>query len=132
MPAPSTLQVRGDLGTLCPRGRYSLVEAVEQVSAAIARCRELGVPMLLVDVTGLVDLPVPTLVDRFLMVEDWAQEAQGMVIVAMVVDENYIHPRKFGVKVAHQFGLVCDVCSTEEEAVAWLAATAAGVGRSAG
>lgn len=124
MPAPSTLQVRGDLGTLRPRGRYSLVEAVEQVSAAIARCRELGVPMLLVDVTGLVDLPVPTLVDRFLMVEDWAQEAKGTVVVAMMIAPEYIHPRKFGVKVALQFGLICDVCSSEEEALAWLAATA--------
>jgi hypothetical protein len=85
-----------------------------------------------VDATGLVDLPVPTLVDRFLMVEDWAQEAKGTVIVAMVVHDAYIHPRKFGVKVALQFGLVCEVYSTEEEAASWLAATAANVGRGTG
>ena len=132
MPASELLQVQGGLGTLRPHGRYSLVEAVELVSAAIARCRESGVPMLLVDATGFVDLPVPTLVDRFLMVEDWAQVAQGTVIVAMVAPDAYIHPRKFGVKVALQFGLVCDVYSTEEEAVAWLVATAANAGRGAG
>ena len=76
--------------------------------------------MLLVDANGFVDLPFPTLVDRFLMVEDWAQEANGMVMVAMVAPEPYIHPRKFGVKVAQQFGLTCDVYSSEEEALAWL------------
>ena len=35
--------------------------------------------MLLVDATGLVDLPVPSLADRFLMIEDWASEAAGTV-----------------------------------------------------
>lgn len=132
MPAPDTLHVQGDLASFRPRGRCTLVEAVDRISAAIARCRELGVPMLLVDATGFVELPVPTLVDRFLMAEDWAQEAQGTVIVAMVVHEPYIHPRKFGVKVARQFGLICEVVATEQEAVTWLAATAAGVDRDAG
>ncbi len=46
------------------------------------------------------------------------------LVVAMMIAPEYIHPRKFGVKVALQFGLICDVCSSEEEALAWLAATA--------
>ena len=52
------------------------MEAVDLVSRAISNCRKQGVNKLLIDVTGLVDLPIPTLVDRFLMVEDWAQEAK--------------------------------------------------------
>lgn len=79
--------------------------------------------MLLVDATGFTDLPVPTLVDRFLMVEDWAQEANGTVLVSLVVAPKYIHPNKFGVKVALQFGLVCDVAASETEALEWLLAT---------
>ncbi len=80
--------------------------------------------MLLVDATGFIDLPIPSLVDRFLMVEDWAQESKGTVVVAMIAPPDYIHPRKFGVKVALQFGLICDVYVSEEEASAWLLETA--------
>jgi hypothetical protein len=97
---------------------------VDLVSGAIAHCRGNGIRMLLVDTTGLVGLPIPTLLDRFLMMEDWAEQAMGTVVVAMVARPEYIHARKFGVKVALEFGLVCDVCTSEADAVAWLDATA--------
>lgn len=129
MPTIESLEFRNGLGTFRPCGRYSLVEAVDLVSQAIAHCRKRSVSMLLVDATGLLDLPVPTLVDRFLMVEDWANEAKGTVIVAMVAPVDYIHPRKFGVKVALQFGLICDVYPSEEEASAWLSETSRNVAR---
>ena len=102
------------------RGRFSLVEAVGLVSRAISNCRKQSVNNLLIDVTGLVDLPIPTLVDRFLMVEDWAQEAKGTVTVVLVAPPEYIHPRKFGVKVALHFGLICDVYTSGEAASKWL------------
>ena len=125
MPALESLEFHNGLCTFRPRGSYSLVDAVDLVSSAIANCREQSVRMLLVDATGLVDLAVPTLVDRFLMMEDWAHESEGKVVVALVVPAEYIHPRKFGVKLAQQFGLICDVYSSEEEAAAWLSETAA-------
>jgi len=114
------MEVRNGLCKYRPRGTYSLVGAVELISRAIAHCRESGVTRLLIDVTGLEDVPVPTLVDRFLMVEDWAQEAKGRVIVVLVASPEYIHPRKFGVKVAAHFGLICDVYTSEEAASKWL------------
>jgi len=120
MPANENMEFHDGRCTFRPRGRYSLVDAVDLVSNAIAQCRERGVTMLLVDATGLVDLPIPTLVDRFLMVEDWAQEAEGTVIAAMVLPAEYRHPGKFGVKVALRFGLICDVYTSEQEASAWL------------
>jgi hypothetical protein len=123
MPALESLTFDNGRGTFRPHGRYSLVDAVDLVSRAIAHCRECGVSTLLVDATGFVDLPMPTLVDRFLMVEDWASEAEGTVIVAMVAPVEYIHPHKFGVKVALGFGLICDVYSSEDEASAWLVET---------
>jgi hypothetical protein len=119
-----SLEMHQGMCTYRPRGNYSLVEAVDLVSRAIAYCRDRGVDKLLIDVTGLVDLPIPTLVDRFLMVEDWAQEAKGMVAVAMVASPEYILPRKFGVKVASHFGLVCDVYTSEEDASKWLSESA--------
>jgi hypothetical protein len=125
MPALASLEFHNGLCTFCPRGSCALVEAVDLVSNAIAHCRKQGVSMLLVDATGLVELSVPTLTDRFLMMEGWAHEAEGKVIVALVIPSEYIHPRKFGVTVALHFGLICDVHSSEEEASAWLLETAA-------
>jgi hypothetical protein len=113
-------------------GRHSLVEAVDHISRAIAECRRTGGTQLLVDVTGIEDIPVPTLVDRFLMVEDWAQAAQSMVVVAMVAHSRYIHPRKFGVTVAAHLGLTCDVYTSEEAATKWLRAADIPAGRAAG
>jgi hypothetical protein len=132
MSTVESLAVRSGIGTCRPRGRHSLVEAVDLVSRAIAQCRAHGVDKLLVDSTGLVDLPVPTLLERFLMVEDWAQVANGTVAVAMVALPEYIHPRKFGVKVAEHFGLVCNVHTSEEDALAWLADAASTAGSPGG
>jgi hypothetical protein len=114
------MEFRSGLCCFRPRGRHSLVGAVELVSDAISTCRTRGVPRLLVDVTGLTDLPIPSLIDRFLMVEDWAQEAKGLVVVAMVAHPEYIHPKKFGVKAALHLGLVCDVFTDEAPAIDWL------------
>ena len=119
MQIPAPPEISNGLCTYRPRGKHSLVEAVALVSNAISYCRERGVSRHLIDVTGLTDLPIPTLVDRFLMVEEWAQVANGTTVVAMVGPSEYIHPQKFGVEVALHFGLICDVFSSEEEASKW-------------
>jgi hypothetical protein len=122
------IEVRDGLCIYRPRGRYSLVEAVDLISRAISHCRDRGVPKLLIDVTGIEELPIPTLVDRFLMVEDWAQAAKSTVVVALVAPSRYLHPRKFGVTVALHFGLVCDVYTSEEAASKWLRESATPTG----
>lgn len=73
------MEIKDGLCKYRPLGRYSLVDAFELISRAISMCRARGIARLLVDVTGLTDIPIPTLVDRFLMVEDWAQESKGVV-----------------------------------------------------
>jgi hypothetical protein len=78
------------------------------------------VSRLLVNATELVGVPVPTLVDRFLMAEQWAHEGRGVVMVALVVPAEYIHPKKFGVRVATDLGLVSDVYTSETDALKWL------------
>jgi hypothetical protein len=119
------LEISDGLCTFRPQGKHSLPEAVALISAAISYCRDRGVQKLLVNTTGLADVPIPTLVDRFLMVEDWAQAASGTVMVAMVASPEYIHPEKFGVKVALDLGLICDVYTAEDEALKWLQESAA-------
>ena len=96
------------------------MDGVDLVSRAIAHCRDRRIDQLLINVMGLGDVPIPTLVDRFLMVEDWANASQRLVTVVMVASPEYIHPHKFGVKVAAHFGLVVDAFTTEEEAREWL------------
>ena len=101
-------------------GECSLVEAVDHISRAIAYWRDQRADKLLIDAIGVEGVPIPSLVDRFLMVEEWAQKAKGMVVVVLVVRAEYIHPEKFGVKVAAEFGLTADIYTSQAEAMKWL------------
>jgi len=115
------LQIQEGICRFRPTGECTLVEAVEMIANAIAHCRDRRVSRLLVNATGLVGVPIPTLVDRFLMAEEWAHQARSAVVVALVVPTEYIHPKKFGVRVAADFGLVTDVYTSETDALKWLA-----------
>ena len=90
------------------------------VTRAIAYCRDQRIAKLLVDARGLTGVSIPSLVDRFLMVEEWAREGQGVVAAAMVIHPEYIHPEKFGVQVATDLGMVADVFTSELDALKWL------------
>ena len=104
-----------------PREHCSLVEAVDLIGEAIDYCRDRRIAKLLVNATGLVGLSVPSLVDRFLLIEDFAQRANKQVVLALVIHADYIHPRKFGVKAAADFGMLLDVFTSEAQALEWLA-----------
>jgi hypothetical protein len=121
-------EVREGICWFRPCGECSLVEAVELITGAIAFCRDRRVNKMLVDATGLVGVQVPSLVDRFLMVEEWAREAEGMLAVVLVVPAEYIHPEKFGIRVASDFGLTADVYTSEADAIRWLSSSVPGVG----
>jgi hypothetical protein len=122
-PTPSIepIQLSDGICHVRPHGACSLVEAAELVNSAIMHCRERRVSKLLFDATDLTGVAIPSLVDRFLMVEEWALAAKSMVAVALVVPAEYIHPEKFGVVVAAHLALTCDVFSLEEKALQWLA-----------
>ncbi len=117
---PGPLEIVDGIACVRPRGHFSLVEAVALVSSAIAYCRDRSLTRLLVDGTAITGVAIPSLVDRFLMVEEWAHQSNGVVVVALVALPEYIHPEKFGVKVALDFGLVCDVYTSEDAAWTWL------------
>jgi hypothetical protein len=120
MRMPEHLEVVEGICRFHPRGECSLVEAVDLIGSAIGYCRNRRIARLLVIGTDLVGVSVPTLVDRFLMVEEWAHKASGFVMVVLVIDAKYIHPEKFGVRVAAEFGLMCDVYDSESHALKWL------------
>lgn len=120
MQLPEYLEIKEGVCEFRPRGESTLIETVALITSAIAYCRQQTINKLLVDATGLDGVPVPTLVDRFLMVEEWAQEAEGLVVGALVVHAEYIHPEKFGVRAAADFGLEINVFTSEDEAFAWL------------
>ena len=122
MPIPESLNIKNGMAHFRPRGEHSLVEAVDLINSAITYCRVRRAGKLLVDGTGVTGVPIPSLVDRFLMVEEWAQRGEGVVAVALVVDTEYIHPEKFGVQVAAHFGLILDVFTSQEDALKWLLA----------
>ncbi len=104
----------------CPTGEHTLLEAEALIADAISACRDRGIERLLVDATGVTGVPIPTLVERFLIAEEWAQASGGAVVVALVVRAEYIHPRKFGISVATDRGMVTDVFTSEAEALRWL------------
>lgn len=56
------------------------------------------------------------------MVRAWAEAAQGMLRVAIVVSPEFVDPEKFGVIAAANFGLVGNVFDSEAGALAWLEA----------
>lgn len=114
------LEVRDGIASYRPQGRSTLTAAVDLIAIAIGHCRDRGIGKLLVNATGLSGIAVPSLVDRFLAVEEWASAADGVVIVALVAHAEHIEPNRFGVKVAAHFGLICDVYTSEDEALAWL------------
>ena len=120
MPASTNTEVSEGVCRFRLRGECSLIEAVELITSSITYCRNQGIAKLLVDATGLVGIPIPSLVDRFLMIEEWAHEGQGLVVAALVVQAEYIHPEKFGVKVAADLGWIADVFTAEEDALKWL------------
>jgi hypothetical protein len=124
MPIQESLEVRDGLCWCRGEGETSLVEAVDFVRRAIDYCRRQAVVKLLVDASGLGGFPIPTLVDRFLAVEEWAHAADGMVIVVLVVRPEYIHPERFGVKVAAHLGLSANVFASETDARRWLSGIA--------
>lgn len=114
------VDVRDGIRFFRPTGPYTLVSAVEAISEAIRDCRMHGARWLLVNATGMTGVPHPTLVDRFLAVEEWAETASGTVTVALAIHADKIHPQKFGIKVAEHLGLVADVFAEEADALAWL------------
>ena len=120
MDASSRLEVAEDIGYYRLSGSHGLQQSVQAIVEAIAAAREQGLRALLVDLLEAQGFNPPSVTERHCMVRAWAEAAQGMLRVAMVVPSALIDPNKFGVIAAANFGLVGDVFNSEAEALAWL------------
>lgn len=103
-----------------PVAVVSFEVAVDMVAIAMQHARKLELTELLVNTTGLTGYPPPSTFDRYAMATKWAQNAGGVLRVAMVARSEIIDHQKIGVVMAQNRGTVGDVFTSESEALAWL------------
>ena len=108
------------LAVFRPRGQLSLTDVMRLVKSAIAAAREQRLSKLIVVGTEIDGLESPSIAARHFMAREWAEAAQGVVRLAVVIEAEMIDPHKFGVAVARNFGMTSDVFDSEAEAIAWL------------
>jgi hypothetical protein len=113
-------EFREGYGYYCPEGNVSLHQATRLVTKAIGFARHHGIGSMLVNVSKLTGFDSPNLGERYWFIKDWAQEASGLVRLAVVARPEMIDPHKIGVVMAANAGLVSNVFSKESEAIEWL------------
>ncbi len=119
MSLPVQLEFNEDHACFRPVGQLTMPEAIRLGREAIRLAAEENVTRLMIVATGLRGLPVPSTWERFSLAEEWAVVARG-VKVAMVCPGELIDPARFGVTVARNRGLMLNVFTGEDEALAWL------------
>jgi hypothetical protein len=117
---PEYFEIREDHAVFRPFGQVSSRQAAQLVTSAIAFAREHHVPKLLVDTSSLTGFEPPSMIARYFYAKEWAEASRGAVRVALVDRPEMIDPQKFDFMVAANNGLIGDVFTSEEEALAWL------------
>jgi hypothetical protein len=114
--------VLADHARFAPEGETTIAELVSLVTGAIRFCREKKISRLLVNLSGLTGFRQPPLHERYWAASEWAQEAGGVVVVALAAPEVMVDPQRFGVVVAGNVGFRAFISSSEGEALSWLLA----------
>jgi hypothetical protein len=122
MDFPKQIEVLTNHECFAPEGEVTPADVVALVSQAIQFCRQKKIPRLLADVSGLTGFLPPLTHERYWAVREWAGEAAGALVLAVVAREEMIDPQRFGVLVARNAGLRSFVSSSECEARSWLLA----------
>lgn len=117
---PERFEFVEDRAVFRPVGHLKLSEGVRLVSSAIAYARQEKVRKFLVNVSGLTGFPSPSIPERYFFIREWAAVADENMCLAMVSRPELIDPQKFGVTVAANAGLCCEVFDSEAEAIIWL------------
>ncbi|HEY0549504.1 MAG TPA: hypothetical protein VGF13_07860 [Verrucomicrobiae bacterium] len=117
---PPYFKLRDGYASYHPVGEISFDEAVRQVAEAISYARESAIRKLFVDTTLWTGFPSPDTMERYSMAETFARAARSKVILAMVARPEMIDANRFGVTVARNRGLICNVFESKEEAIPWL------------
>lgn len=116
----SSFEVIDGIGHFRLSGAWRFPQAVQAISAAIAKADRLGLSRMLIATTEATGFDPPSMADRHAMVREWGQASMGHVAIAMVVPPTFIDPERFGVVAAGNFGMHGNVFSSESEAQAWL------------
>ena len=122
MGASSRFEATNGIGYYRLSGSHGLQQSIQAIVEAIVAARGQGLRALLVDLLEVRGFDPPSVTERHCMVRAWAEAAQGMLRVAIVVSPAFVDPDKFGVVAAANFGLVGNVFNSEAEALAWLEA----------
>lgn len=117
---PRHFEVLTDHARFVPVGRFSLLEAIDLISAAIRFAAEQDIRRLLVNITGLVGLGDLDTFDRYFLNAQFAKDSKRGMKLAMVARPELIDRDKFGVTVARNRGLNANIFSEEREAMEWL------------
>lgn len=120
MKLPNQMELQEGYAHFAPEGVVTLDEGVKLVTNAIKYCRFHNIYRLLVDTTKLTGFPPPMIHERYWLAQEWAHEARGGLILAVVAREENLDPHRFGVLAARNAGLRSYATTTVEDALAWL------------
>lgn len=119
MTAPEFFEVRKGYAYFRPVGKVSLERATGLMVGALEYTMEQKIERLLVNAAKL-EMPFPTLSDRYFAVREWAKVAGGCVRLSIVLAPEIIDPQGFGALVAKNAGLSANVFTSETKALEWL------------
>jgi hypothetical protein len=117
---PANFNIRSEYGYVCLEGERSLRSTVELVKEAIRYSRERKIYKLLVDATEVWGYAPPSFIERFLVTEELAEEASGVVKMAVALCLDLIDPANSGATVAQRTGLAAQLFQTKDEGARWL------------
>ena len=113
-------EIMADHAEYRPTGELALDPATQLITSGIAFAHERQVKKLMVVTLGLAGFQPPNVFQRYYFIHEWAKASGFSVRVAIVAHPEMIDPKKFGVLVASNIGFICDVFTSEEQALAWL------------
>lgn len=117
---PANFAIRSEYGYICLTGERSLRSTVELTKEAIRYSRERQVYKLLVDATDVWGFAPPSFIERFLVTEELAEEASGVVMMAVALCLDVDSPARHGRETMHRAGLAARLFRTKDDAVYWL------------
>ena len=117
---PKFLSLEDDHAAYRLLGEYSFDATVDMIDEAIAYCKANDIRGLLVDITGVIGFPPPSMMQRFQFATQWSATAAGRVCLCVIAPPEMIDDDRIGVTMATNRGLQSAVFTDESEAIQWL------------
>lgn len=114
------VRVDGDTFVLRVTGTATLAELRAAALDAVLACRDSGMHRLLLDLLDARVEPVPALVQRIDIVQEWAEAAPDGFSLALAAREELLHSDRAGLYVASRLGLDAHAFTDRASAERWL------------